>query len=302
MRRDSPDDGDFPTGYRIGPPMRPAPLNSAEISTSCVMFETAATRSDRLTVRDDPSLNGLAVRLASDARSDQRLMIRREVIGREELAMLEGVSVPVAGPSVIFPRGYLWFAPLWSAVALGYIALSHWPLWFRADLAGALLIGLTTIVITIASLTFRAFSADQDGVRLGLPSSTKRRGRRRRTVRYLPWQQLERVRIARRPGGVRLEFILGDNATLAVRGYHPNPALAVINRILLLVIPFWYLVRSTGLTSPLEGPARYRVILRDTTVEEMRHALRTLAPPDVTIAVLVRRRTSVSSARAVLPD
>jgi hypothetical protein len=218
--------------------------------------------------------------------------------------MLEGVSVPVAGPSVIFPRGYLWFAPLWSAVALGYIALSHWPIWFRADLAVALFIGLIMLVVTIASLRFRAFSADRDGIRLGLASSTKRRGRKRRTVRYLPWQQLERVRIARRPGGVRLEFVLGQNATLAVRGYQPHPILAGINRILLLLVPFWYLTRPTGLTSPLEHPARYRVILRDTTVDEMRHCLRDLAPPEVTIAVLVRRRTSVASAsaRAALPD
>jgi hypothetical protein len=216
--------------------------------------------------------------------------------------MVEGVSVPVAGPSVIFPRGYLWLAPLWSLAALGYIALSHWPVWFRADLAAALLLGLITLVTTIASLSFRAFAADRDGVRLGLPSSTKRRGRKRRTVKYLPWQQIERVRIARRIGGVRIEFMLGQNATLAVRGYHPNPAVAVIHRIMLLLIPFWYLTRPTGLTSPLERPARYRVILRDTTVDEMRHALRALAPPEVAVAVLVRRRPSVSSARTALPD
>ena len=217
--------------------------------------------------------------------------------------MLEGVSVPVAGPSVIFPRGYLWLVPLWSLVAFGYIALSHWPVWFRADLAAALLIGLLMVLVTTASLSFRAFSADADGVRIGLPSSTKRRGRKRRTVRYLPWQQIEKVRIARRIGGVRVEFLLGPNATLAVRGFQPNPAVVVINRILLLVIPFWYLTRPTGLTVPLEKPARYRVILRDTTVDEMRQSMRTLAPPEVTIAVLVRRRPSVSSsARAALPE
>ncbi len=216
--------------------------------------------------------------------------------------MLEGVSVPVAGPSVIFPRGYLWLAPLWSAVALGYIAFSRWPAWFRANLAAALLIGLVTLVITLASLRFHAFSVDRGGVRLGLPSSTKRRGRKRRTVRYLPWQQIERVRITRRIGGVRVEFLLGENATLAVRGYRPNPVLAVIHRVLLLVIPFWYLTRPTGLTLPLDGPTRYRVVLRDTSVEELRQSLRTLAPPQVVIAVMVRRRSSVSSsARAALP-
>jgi hypothetical protein len=213
--------------------------------------------------------------------------------------MAEGVSVQVAGPATIFPRGYLWFAPLWSLAALGYIALSHWPLWFRADCAAALLLGLISFVLAISVLTFRAFAADHTGVRLGLPSSTKRRGRKRRTVRHLPWQQIERVRIARRQGGVRLEFILGPNATLAIRGYEPHPAVTVINRIMLLLIPFWYLTRPTGLISPLERPKRYRVILRDTSVDEMRKTLRVLAPPEVTIAVLVRRGTSVSSAKVV---
>jgi len=113
----------------------------------------------------------------------------------------------------------------------------------------------------------------------------------------IPWQQIERVRIAARPSGVRLEVILGPNASLAVRGYQPRPAMAVVHRILLL-IPFWYLVLPTGLISPLDGPPRYRAALRGVTVEQMRRALRTLAPPEVAIAVLVRRGRSVSSARA----
>jgi hypothetical protein len=211
--------------------------------------------------------------------------------------MADGVSVQVAGPSAIFPRGYLWFAPLWSLPGFVYLALSKWPLWVKADGAAALLVGLFMLVLAISVLTFRAFVADRSGVRLGLPSSTKRRGRRRRTVRHLPWQQIERVRIAKRPGGVRLEFILGPNATLAIRGYQPNPVVTAVHRILLLVIPFWYVVRPTGLITPLEKPARYRVILRDTSVDEMRRILRTLAPPEVTIAVLVRRGTNVTSAK-----
>jgi hypothetical protein len=215
----------------------------------------------------------------------------------EEQTMLDGLSVPVAGPSVIFPRGYLWAAPLWSAAALASLALSHWPLWFRADLAAGLIVCLIIFVATIASLTFRAFSADRAGVRLGLPSSSRRRGRKRRTARLLPWQQIERVRIARRPGGVRLDFILNQNATLAVRGYQHSPVGAGFQRVLGLLIPFWYLTRPTGLTSPLTGPARYRVTLRGTTVEEARRSLRQLAPPEVTVAVLVRRRASVSSAK-----
>lgn len=211
---------------------------------------------------------------------------------------MDGMSAPVAGPSVIFPRGYLWFGPFWCAAVIGALAVSkRWPLWVKADAAGGLLIAMVIFVSVVASLTFRAFSADRAGVRLGLPSSTRRRGRRRRAVKHIPWQQIERVRLARRPYGTRVELILGQNATLAVRGYEPSAGAVAFRRVLLL-IPFAYLALPTGLTTPLHGPPRYRVAIRDTTVDELRHALRTLAPPEVAIAVLVRRRASVSSAKA----
>lgn len=211
---------------------------------------------------------------------------------------MEGLSVPVAGPSVIFPRGYLWIAPIWLAVAWGALAIgTKWPLWVRVDGAGGLFIAMVIFLSAVSSLTFRAFTVDRAGIRLGLPASTRRRGRRRRAVKHIPWQQIERLRVASRPYGVRLEVILGPNATLAVRGYQPHPALAFLHRILLL-IPFWYMVLPTGLITPVDGPLRYRVKLRDVTIEQMRRALRTLAPPEVAIAVLVRRGQSVSSARA----
>jgi hypothetical protein len=210
--------------------------------------------------------------------------------------MIEGVSVPVAGPSAIFPRGYLWFAPVWFAAAGGAIYLSRWPLWFRADCIAGLLVGFITLLAAISTLTFRAFAADKTGVRLGLPTSTRRRGRRRRQVKFLPWDQIDRVKIARRPGGVRLELLLGPNASLSARGFRNLPATRAVERVLLLLIPFWYLVSPTALTSPLYGPTRYRVKLYGTNVDEMRRAMRALAPPEVTVAVLVRRRLSVSSA------
>jgi hypothetical protein len=192
----------------------------------------------------------------------------------------------------------LWTAPVWLAVAWGALAMStKWPLWMRVDAAAGLFIAMVVFLSTVSSLTFRAFSVDRAGLRLGLPASSRRRGHKRRAVRHIPWQQIERVRVAARPYGVRLEVILGPNATLAVRGYQPHPALAFMHRILLLV-PFWYLLLPTGLTTPLDGPPRYRAALRGVTVEQMRRALRTLAPPEVAIAVLVRRGQSVSSARA----
>ncbi len=210
---------------------------------------------------------------------------------------MEGVSVPVVGPSAIFPRGYLWFAPIWTAAALGWLYLTKWPLWFRADAAAALLITLITLLTAINSLTFKAFSADRAGIRLGLPPGSRRRGRRRRSARYLPWQQIERVRLARRPGGVRLDIILGPEAGMAQRAYPSRALINAIDRFFLLVIPFYYVFRPTGLTSPFESAPQYRVRLRETTVDELKYVLRQLAPPEVAIAVLVRRRRSVSSAQ-----
>jgi hypothetical protein len=219
---------------------------------------------------------------------------------RQLRSNMEGLSVRVGGPSVIFPRGYLWLAPIWFAAAAAELGLGlkQFPLWVRADLAGGLFMSLIIFIAVVSSLTFRAFAVDRAGVRLGLPAYSRRRGRKRRAARHLPWEQIERVRIARRPYGVRLEIILGPNATLAARGGQAHPGLIVMHRILLL-IPFWYLVRPTGLTTPLDGPPRYRVALRGVTVEEMRRSLRILAPPEVAIAVLVRRGQSVSSARAI---
>src|SRR5215469_17027004 len=113
---------------------------------------------------------------------------------------MEGLSVPVAGPSVIFPRGYLWTAPVWLTAACGALAITtRWPLWVRADAASGLFLATVVYLSVVSSLTFRAFTVDRAGVRLGLPASTRRRGRKRRAVMQIPWQQIERVRIAARP-------------------------------------------------------------------------------------------------------
>lgn len=203
--------------------------------------------------------------------------------------MQEGLSVPVSGPSTIFPRGYLWLAPFWYAVVILALATSSWPpLWFRLTAAGGLLIALITFVVVLSSISVSAFRADEAGVRLGLPAFTRRRGQLRCRPRELSWRQIERVRIAPRRNGAMVELILSSHASWPVRAEPLSPA-RKLGRVLLLLIPFWYLKRPTGLATPLDGPPRYRVPLRDTTVDELRQSLRTLAPAEVGIAVLVRR-------------
>jgi len=203
--------------------------------------------------------------------------------------MPDGLSAQVAGSSTIFPRGYLWQAPVWYAVAAGWLALSHWPpLWFRLSALAGLLGATVTFLAVVNSVRTTAFTANETGVWLGLPPYSRRRGRLRRATTYLPWQQIERVRMRSRPGGVRLEFILNSSAHLAVLGQRYSP-LQRACRWLLLLIPFWYLRRPTALTTPLEGPPRYEVTLRGKTIDELRPVIRALAPREVAVAVLVRK-------------
>ncbi len=204
--------------------------------------------------------------------------------------MQDGLSAPVIGPSAILPRGYLWLAPIWYLIVVGALALSRWPpLWFRLTAAAGLLLALIVFVLVLNSITTHAFTATQEGVDLGLPVFSRRRGRQRRGVRHLPWRHIERVRLAPRAYGARLDLILSPNASLALRGFR-HGRLRRLGRSLLLLIPFWYLLRPTALTSPLDGPPRYQVNVRGVTVDELRHQLRAFAPPDVTIALLIRKR------------
>jgi hypothetical protein len=204
--------------------------------------------------------------------------------------MQDGLSAPVIGPSAILPRGYLWLAPIWYLIVAVALALSRWPpLWFRLTAAGGLLLAMIVFVLVLNSITTHAFTATEEGIDLGLPVLSRRRGRRRRDVRHLPWRHIERVRLGPRAYGTRVDLILSPNASLALRGFRHGP-LRRLGRSVLLLIPFWYLLRPTALTSPLDGPPRYQVNVRGVSVDELRHQLRAFAPPDVTIAVLVRKR------------
>jgi hypothetical protein len=204
--------------------------------------------------------------------------------------MQDGLSARVAGSSTIFPRGYLWQAPVWYAIAAAWLALSRWPpLWFRMSAVAGLLGATLTFLAVVSSVSINAFTADETGVWLGLPPYTRRRGCQRLQNTYLPWQQIERVRMRVRPGGVRLEFILNSSANAKAHGQRYSPAERAW-RWLLLLVPFWYLRRPTALMTPLDGPPRYEVTVRGKTIDEMRISMRALAPREVTVAVLVRKK------------
>lgn len=210
--------------------------------------------------------------------------------------MQDSLSAQVAGSSSIFPRGYLWLAPVWYAIVAAWLAWAQWPpVWFRLSAMIGLLGALITFLVALSTLSVTAFTADETGVWLGLPPFTKRHGLRRKRTTYLPWQYVERVRMRARPTGVRLEIILNPNAHLTMLAYQTSRVQQAW-RWMTLFIPFLYLHRPTALTTPLDRPLRYEVTLRGTTVEELRMVLRALAPREVAVAVLVRKRPPAAPA------
>src|SRR5260221_13510898 len=109
--------------------------------------------------------------------------------------MQDRLAAPVLGRSALRPRGYLWLAPIWYLIVVGALALSGWPpLWFRLTAAAGLLLAMIVFVLVLNSITTHAFTATQEGVDLGLPVFSRRRGRQRRGVRHPPGRALARGR------------------------------------------------------------------------------------------------------------
>ena len=204
--------------------------------------------------------------------------------------MDEGLSGYVVGPSAILPRGYLWLAPVWYAIAATTLALVSWPpLWFRISADIGLAASTVTFMYALGSVRVRAFSVDQTGVRLGLSPNSRRRSNYRRIARGLTWHQIDRVRLISRPNGVLLEFLLdpraGSEPGATTKPTPASPIAQLRELAPLLIWPVRYARRPTGLTTVVDGPPRFQVPLQDYTVDDLRHVLRALAPSRVTVAV-----------------
>jgi hypothetical protein len=211
-------------------------------------------------------------------------MIR--VAGNTEAAVQNRYAALVRGPSAIFPRGYLWLIPVWYA-ALG--ALLEYkgkpPSWYAPMALGALFLAALTLTAVLSTVRNNAFLADENGIWLGLRGGARRRfSRRRRENRYLPWSQIQALRIARRHYGARLEILVP--AEPAPGRFHF--VWRFLTAVLTLIIPAAYLFRSPGLLRPRSRGARYRIPLYEVTPEQLSLGLEPLAPPTLSIAVLPR--------------
>jgi len=147
------------------------------------------------------------------------------------------------------------------------------------------LLGAFTLLTVLSTVRSNAFLAEEDGIWLGLRGGARRRfGRRRRDCRYLPWPELQQLKIARRHYGVRLDVMLRP-------GCAPDQGRIVwrtVAALLTLLIPAAYLFRSPGLLRPGSHALRYRIPLYDVTPEQLRLGLEPLVPPTLSIVVLPR--------------
>lgn len=192
----------------------------------------------------------------------------------------------VKGSSAIFPRGYLWVIPLWYAAIAALVTVKGKPpAWYAPYALAATLLAALTLIAVLSTMRNNAFVADDSGIRLGLRGGARRRfGRRRRESTYLPWPDVQQLKIASRRYGARLDILLRRDS---VTGRHHVIWLIVAN-CLTVLIPVAYVFRSPGLLRPRSyDPPRYRIQLYDVAPEELRLALAPLAPH--TVAMTVRR-------------
>jgi hypothetical protein len=203
--------------------------------------------------------------------------------------VLDRYAALVKGPSVLFPRGFLWLIPAWYAgIALALDLKGKTPAWYGDTALGGLLLAALTLLCVLATMRNNAFVADQTGIWLGLRSgATRRLGHKRRELRHLPWAQIQQVQIRPRSYGARLDVMLSDAAPI-VRRTGARGKIATAG--LLLILPISYVGRTPGLLSPRSSPPGYRIPLYDVTPAELRLALAQLAPATVRVAVMTRWR------------
>jgi hypothetical protein len=193
----------------------------------------------------------------------------------------------VKGPSAIFPRGYLWLIPVWYAAIVVVVKIkAQPPSWYAPYALGATLLAVIGLIGVLVTMRNNAFVADDGGIRLGLRGGARRRfTRRRRRTTYLPWPDIQQVKIASRPYGARLDIVLHPGS---VADRH-HVIWQLVANCVTVILPIAYLFRSPGLIRPRSyGPPRYRMQIYDVTAEELRMALAPMAPPTVRFAV---RRT-----------
>jgi hypothetical protein len=209
----------------------------------------------------------------------------------------ETFTALVRGPSSKLPRGYLFLIPIWMAVIVGALYYgwhrmvgppAWWYIWFAiAGLAFSCLV-LFWVLATVRRLAFRV---DLNGIRLGV--RTERKRPKRRQV-YLWWAHVEELSIMPRYYGLMLEIKLTPTAQLT---QHRGVIRQILLMIGMLILPVGLGRGTPRLTEPRRRSPQYRVRICDVTPEELGMVLAPLAPPDVDIMLLSRRRRELLARR-----
>jgi hypothetical protein len=197
----------------------------------------------------------------------------------------DGFTCLVRGPSSRYPRGFLWLIPVWFAllavvVVVASRKLGGMPLWLGAAELGGLLFAALTVVCVLGTLRRRAFSADRDGIWLGV-RTTRRRPKLRQV--HIFWAEVSRLRIVPRRYGSVLEIGLGPAARIVHR-YGLASQLALLLGVLLM--PFGFGRGRPALTTPRADPPSYLVRICDMTPAELSALLAGVMPPGLPVRVV----------------
>jgi hypothetical protein len=193
----------------------------------------------------------------------------------------------VRGPSAVFPHGYLWLVPLWSAVLLAFAYdTNRLPSWYEVVCIGPALLAVLIVLAVLSTLRNNAFVADESGILLGLRGAAQRRIGRRRRQKHLAWYEVSQLKIAHRPYGARLDIFMAVGSATG----NGRAVWRIIAAVVTVLLPPACMFRSPALLRPTSGPVRYRVPLYDVTPEQLQLALAPFTPPNVLIVVRPRLR------------
>jgi hypothetical protein len=204
--------------------------------------------------------------------------------------MDEGFAGLVRGPSTRLPRGYLYLIPIWLAAALAGLwygwqqAGGTLPPWYGGLALAGLVLAATVLVSVLGTARHLAFRADGNGIRLGVRTARKRPRQRQA---HLWWADVQQLVLIPRRYGLLLEVTLGPAARITRRRSLVRQALLMC---CMVVLPLGLGRGTPRLTEPRTDAPQYRVRLVDLTPEELGIALAPLAPSDVEIIVMSRRR------------
>jgi hypothetical protein len=211
--------------------------------------------------------------------------------------MDETFTAVVRGPASTLPRGYPWLIPAWLIVGVAAL-LFAWvkvigPLqwWYWGLALGGLAFAALVLVSVLATVRHVAFRADGNGLRLGVRTD-RRRPKRRQA--YLWWADVAQLSILPRHYGLVLEITLGPAARMTP---HRSPVRQVLLVCGMFFMPLWLGRGTPRLTEPRSVSPQYRVRICDVTPHELGLALAPLAPADVEIVMLSRRRRQLLARR-----